>query len=98
MDIKTRLLDINLPKGKSAFLWGPRQVGKSHWIKHQLDNVILIDLLKTDVLAEYLAHPALLRERFAEATQRIVIDEIQKVPTLLDEVHWLIENTPYHFY
>ena len=41
---------------------------------------------------EYSAQPSLLRQRYQERTGRIVIDEIQKVPALLDEVHWLIEN------
>ncbi len=52
----------------------------------------LIDLLKTDVFAEYAVRPALLRERYSEHKKLIVIDEVQKVPALLDEVHWLIEN------
>jgi predicted AAA+ superfamily ATPase len=56
----------------------------------------VIDLLQTDVFAEYASRPALLRERFsAHAAVRhdpIVIDEVQKLPVLLDEVHWLIEN------
>ncbi|HLB42879.1 MAG TPA: ATP-binding protein [Gammaproteobacteria bacterium] len=92
MEIKDRLLNIKLPTRKSAFLWGPRQVGKSYWIKHHLRDVILIDLLKTDVFSDYVSRPMLLRERYADTTQRIVIDEIQKVPDLLNEVHWLIEN------
>jgi predicted AAA+ superfamily ATPase len=57
----------------------------------------VIDLLKTDAFAEYASRPSLLRERFSspEGAKRrapIVIDEIQKLPVLLDEVHWLIEN------
>lgn len=89
-----RILNLHLPAGKSAFLWGPRKVGKTYWIKHQLRNAALIDLLKTDVFADYAAHPALLRERYQNNAPNhlIVIDEVQKVPALLDEVHWLIEN------
>lgn len=67
-------------------------MGKSYWISHHLPRATVIDLLKTDVFAEYAARPALLRERFAESRDLIVIDEVQKVPALLDEVHWLIEN------
>ncbi len=92
MKIKKRLFDLNLPRGKSAFLWGPRQVGKTYWISHTLSGVEIIDLLKTDVLAEYITRPALLRERYQNHKGLIVIDEIQKIPPLLDEVHWLIEN------
>lgn len=93
MKIKKRLFELNLPAGKSAFLWGPRKVGKTYWISHTLKNAEVIDLLKTDTLAEYVSRPALLRERYQNHKPGfIVIDEVQKVPQLLDEVHWLIEN------
>ena len=87
-----RHLSIDLPPGKSAFLWGPRKTGKSYWIKHHLKPHTLIDLLMTDVFAEYASRPSLLRERLHDARGIVVVDEIQKVPALLDEVHWLIEN------
>ncbi|MBI5602792.1 MAG: ATP-binding protein [Deltaproteobacteria bacterium] len=92
MKIKKRLFDLKLPPGKSAFLWGPRKVGKTYWISHNLPGVEIIDLLKTDVLAEYITRPALLRERYLNHKGLIVIDEVQKIPAILDEVHWLIEN------
>ncbi len=92
MKIKKRLLELNLPPGKSAFLWGPRKVGKTYWLTHTLTGVEIIDLLKTDVFAEYITRPALLRERYQNHKGLIVIDEVQKIPPLLDEVHWLIEN------
>jgi predicted AAA+ superfamily ATPase len=89
-----RLLDLRLPPGQSAFLWGPRQVGKSYWVREHLPEAIVIDLLHTDVFAEYAARPALLRERLVAAPGGlVVIDEVQKIPALLDEVHWLIEHT-----
>jgi predicted AAA+ superfamily ATPase len=80
-----------------VFLWGPRKTGKSYWVRQHLPGAPLIDLLKTDTFAEYAARPALLRERFGMTTPAgpsgpIVIDEVQKVPALLDEVHWLMEN------
>jgi predicted AAA+ superfamily ATPase len=53
---------------------------------------MVIDLLKTDEFAAFASRPSLLRERCAEQQGLIVIDEVQKVPALLDEVHWLIEN------
>jgi predicted AAA+ superfamily ATPase len=91
--IVKRALDLRLPRGQSAFLWGPRRVGKSYWIREHLPRAPLIDLLQSDVYGEYAARPALLRERFAAARHPVlVIDEVQKVPALLDEVHWLIEN------
>jgi predicted AAA+ superfamily ATPase len=67
-------------------------VGKTYWITHELHDAALIDLLKTDVFADYAVRPALLRERFQSHQGLVVIDEVQKVPALLDEVHWLIEN------
>lgn len=91
-EIIRRLFELRLPKGRSAFLWGPRKAGKSYWIKNTLRAETVIDLLKTDVFAEYASRPSLLRERYGSHRGLIVIDEIQKVPALLDEVHWLIEN------
>lgn len=87
-----RLISLDLPQNRSAFLWGPRKVGKSYWIREHLQSAILIDLLQTDVFAEYAVRPSLLRERHQEAKKLIVIDEVQKIPALLDEVQWLIEN------
>ncbi len=91
--IVKRLLELELPPGRSAFLWGPRKVGKSYWLREELaqrQELWLIDLLRTDTFAEYATRPALLRERFTG--KLTVIDEVQKIPALLDEVHWLIEN------
>lgn len=95
--ILNRLLNLDLPQGKSCFLWGPRKAGKSYWIREHLKNCVLIDLLKTDVFTEYASRPALLRERFQNEKKLIVIDEVQKIPSLLDEVHWLIENSRSQF-
>jgi uncharacterized protein len=92
MEIKKRLLNLVLPPDKSAFLWGPRKVGKSYWIKHHLPEAILLDFLKTDVFADYISRPYLLRERYSNTKQCIVIDEVQMVPDILNEVHWLIAN------
>ncbi|MFT5207314.1 MAG: putative AAA+ superfamily ATPase [Candidatus Omnitrophota bacterium] len=92
MEVIKRLFELNLPPGQSAFLWGPRKVGKSFWLTHHLKNITLIDLLKTDVYAEYITRPHLLRERYQNHKKLICIDEIQKIPALLDEIHWLIEN------
>lgn len=68
-------------------------MGKSFWIREHFPQAPVLDLLKTDVFAAYASRPSLLRERFgADPPRLIVIDEVQKVPALLDEVHWLIEN------
>lgn len=90
--IGKRLLDLKVGRGRSAFLWGPRKVGKSFWLRDHFESrqVDFIDLLQTDVFAELASRPALLRERWSG--RMTVIDEVQKLPALLDEVHWLIEN------
>jgi predicted AAA+ superfamily ATPase len=92
MEILDRILRITLPPSKSAFLWGPRKVGKSYWIRHNYQHAIVLDMLKSEVFADYASRPQLLRERFQDTSQLIVVDEIQMVPDLLNEVHWLIEN------
>ena len=56
-----RLLDLKLPARQSAFLWGPRRVGKSYWIRRHYNTAPIVDLLKSDVYAEYASRPALLR-------------------------------------
>lgn len=93
-----RLLQLPDLTQQNVFLWGPRKVGKSSWIRTNLPDVVYIDLLKSDVLSEYAVKPSLLRERYqapfgSAPAAPIVIDEIQKCPALLNEVHWLIENT-----
>lgn len=87
-----RLFQIKLPPKQSAFLWGPRKVGKSYWIRRHLPEATLLDFLKTDVFSEYAVRPALLRERYQNHKKLIVLDEVQKIPAVLDEVQWLIEN------
>lgn len=95
--ITSRILDINLPANRSAFLWGPRKTGKTYWINERFSDSVLIDLLKTDVFADYASRPSLLREQYQEHKGLVVIDEIQMVPDLLNEIHWLIENSHVSF-
>lgn len=87
---------------ESFFLWGPRQSGKSMLLKTLYPDAIWYDLLKTDLYMRLLEKPSILREEllYAKAEKKanfVVIDEIQKIPPLLDEVHWLIENTGFVF-
>ena len=91
--ITNRLLNIKLPDNRSAFLWGPRKTGKTHWIGEHFKESIIIDLLKTDIFADYVTRPSLLREQYREHHGLVIIDEIQMVPDLLNEIHWLIENS-----
>ncbi len=97
-----RALRLNLPPRRSAFLWGPRGTGKSTYLRSAFPDSLTFDLLQTDLLLELTKRPALLRERLlAEPPERlrspVVLDEVQKVPPLLDEVHWLIENRGLRF-
>ncbi|MBP9094624.1 ATP-binding protein [bacterium] len=98
----TRKLTLPTQPKDSFFLWGPRQSGKSMLLKSRYPEAIWFDLLQTDQYLELRDKPSLLREQLLYESQRakskfVVIDEIQKVPMLLDEVHWLIENTNYVF-
>jgi predicted AAA+ superfamily ATPase len=73
-------------------LLGPRGTGKSTWVKQVMPGALRLDLLKESVYAELLGHGDRL-EALADAAgvTTIVIDEVQKLPSLLDEVHRLIE-------
>jgi predicted AAA+ superfamily ATPase len=97
-----RMLDMRLPRGQSAFLWGARKTGKSTYLRQKFPDSIVYDFLKTDVFFEFSKKPSLLRERLlakedSALKKPIILDEVQKVPQLLDEVHWLIENKGLRF-
>jgi len=84
-------------KTKSVLLLGPRRTGKSAYLKHQLEADRSYDLLKSDVFRELSFRPSLIRERLGERDRVVVIDEIQKLPQLMDEVHSLIEDRGIRF-
>lgn len=94
-----RFLSIQDIENESVFLWGARQTGKSTLLKSNFPNARYIDLLKSDDFERFSRRPALLREELDAVieNQLIIIDEIQKIPQLLDEVHWLIVNRDYRF-
>jgi predicted AAA+ superfamily ATPase len=76
------------------FLFGGRQVGKSTLLKERFPRAVYIDLLNSELRNRFRQHPEEFREsllRFPAETL-IIVDEIQKVPDLLDEVHWLMVN------
>lgn len=80
-------------KAKSHFLLGPHQIGKSTLIRQALgDDCVYYDLLDTQVAAELTTRPWLIRERLRPQDKLIVIDEVQKLPALLDEVQLLVER------
>ena len=90
---------LHIPfKSKSVFLFGPRQVGKSTLVRKLLLNIKYhkIDLLKVDILIKYRSNPSIIRSEVEYLIRNqdqifVFIDEIQKCPELLDEVHFLIE-------
>lgn len=93
----SRVLRIDLPEGQSAFLWGPRKTGKSTFLRERFQGSVVYDFLATDLALECAKRPALIRERLlakdaSTLKHPVILDEVQKVPALMDEVHWLIEN------
>ena len=97
-----RILDLRLPIHQSAFLWGARKTGKSTYLKERFPESVVYDFLKTDLFLEMSKNPSLLREQLlakepAALKKPIILDEVQKVPQLLDEEHWLIENKGLRF-
>jgi len=92
---------LALPRAatETFFLWGPRQTGKTTLLRQAYPDAFWIDLLKADEFRRYMQNPETLREQI-EATvsiRQVVVDEVQKVPRLLDEVHWLHENRGIRF-
>lgn len=91
-----RLLKLdNILKSNPFFLFGPRSTGKSTLIRTQLPNAHVFDLLDRKTYRRFLADPSILDQ--IPGSEPIVIDEIQKIPTLLDEVHRLIEKSGRRF-
>jgi uncharacterized protein len=89
---------ISTPKNKSFFLFGPRGTGKTTWVQKSFADAIYVDLLESRVFNELLADPQRIENYIPENfNDWIIIDEIQKVPFLLDEVHRLIENKKLKF-
>ncbi len=86
---------IHLPdiiNKKSVFLLGPRQTGKSTLLRFQFPNARYVDLLEADTFRELSGHPETLRQRLQPQERLVIIDEIQKLPSLLDEVQLLIDR------
>ncbi len=89
---------IKPPQDKSFFLFGPRGTGKTTWAKANFPKAIYLDLLEAELFNNLLANPQRLEKFIPEKYKGwIVIDEIQRVPQLLNEVHRLIEQYRYKF-
>ena len=84
---------------ESCFLWGARQTGKSTLLKALFPHAPYYDLLLSDEFARLTASPAVLRQELAANPPKgpVIIDEVQKIPPLLDEVQWLITNHKIQF-
>jgi len=88
-----RVLDLpGLIRKKSHFLFGPRQTGKSFLIRHTLQGVRLYDLLDHATYLALSQQPTRIAEELTATDRVVVIDEIQRLPELLNEVHRLIEE------
>ena len=93
-----RLIDIPLKSRKSFFLFGPRGTGKTTWLKLHLPQALFFNLLQSDPYNRLSANPGLIREMIPpDYRDWIVIDEIQRIPELLNEVHDLIESEQHIF-
>ena len=77
---------------ESIFLWGARQSGKSTLLKMLFPEAVYFDLLQSDVFERYQKSPSQFREVILAIPSgaTVIVDEIQKIPSLLDEIHWLI--------
>lgn len=93
-----RALDLaQLAGRKSLFLFGPRQTGKTALTQHALHGARFYDLLDADTYLTLSRRPKQLSEELGEKDRMVVLDEIQKLPGLLDEVHRLIEQRGIRF-
>ncbi|MDP1722184.1 MAG: AAA family ATPase [Candidatus Gottesmanbacteria bacterium] len=86
------------PTQNSFFLFGSRGTGKTTWVRFQYPTALYFDLLKAETYDYLVANPTRIEEAIPKDFKDwVVIDEIQKIPALLDEVHRLIENNHYKF-
>lgn len=93
---------LELPKNHSFFLFGPRGAGKSTLVRKQFNDeeCVLFDLLEARYEQKFSRNPDELKDvvlALPKEKTHIIIDEVQKVPKLLDCVHQLIESTDKHF-
>lgn len=90
---------FNGAENESLFLWGARQTGKSTLLKTLYPDSLWFDLLLSDVFERLQRNPSYLREAaiVSDPSKPIIIDEVQRIPALLNEVHWLIVNKNIRF-
>jgi uncharacterized protein len=94
MNMFVRMQVLEGSSQESVFLWGARQTGKSTLLRQLFPDALWFDLLKSDVYRRYQKEPLQFREVILAnlVSSVVIVDEIQKIPELLDEIHWLIVN------
>lgn len=94
-----RILKITDAQTESIFLFGARQTGKTTLLLQLFPNCVFYDLLENDTYERLRRNPSLLRQELMSANSGdiVIIDEIQFIPELLNEVHWLITRKNIHF-
>ncbi len=93
-----RLIKINPDSKHSVFIFGPRGTGKTSWLREHFDQALYFDLLNDDTYTMFAARPTRLNDLIPSDYQNwIIIDEVQKVPAILNEVHRLIEGRGLRF-
>jgi uncharacterized protein len=94
-----RMINLeSLSKKKPFILFGPRSTGKTTLIENQLNNCKIYDLIDAEVYRRLLKRPKLIDEEAQDSNQIIVIDEVQKIPSILDAVHRLIQKKKSSFF
>lgn len=97
-DMYSRLIKNPVNSNKSFFLFGPRGTGKTTWIKASFPQALYMDLLEFDLYNDLTARPSRLNNLIPPNFHDwIILDEIQRIPELLNEVHRLIEKHHYKF-
>lgn len=93
-----RIIDIPLRTRKSFFLFGPRGTGKTTWLQQHLPEALFFNLLQSEPYNRLSANPGFIREMIPpHYSDWIIIDEIQRIPEMLNEVHDLIESQKHIF-
>lgn len=94
-----RILNLENQGNDSIFLFGARQVGKTTWLRQKFAECRYYDLLRNTEFERLLRRPELLAQELSDLGEgdTVIIDEIQKLPQLLDEVHYLIQSQGIRF-
>jgi uncharacterized protein len=97
-DYIERILNLSpLLQKKSHFLFGPRQTGKTSLTRHSLKGARFYDLLDTSVFLDLSQDPGRISQELNPSDEIVVIDEIQRLPILLNEIHRLMEERGIRF-